>query len=75
MLLEWLFENYARVREGAGLKPLPPIDGVMDQALLKLMMANAMITLLEFSELRSSSTQEKNELRHVRLTLEKTLER
>ena len=75
MLLEWSFHNYERIRGAAGLKPMPTIEGVCGEALLKLMMGNAMITLVEFSELRSSNKADKQQLQRVRLAIEKTLER
>lgn len=75
MMLEWLFNHYEQVREAAGLKPVPPIEGVSGEALLKLMMGNAMITLLEYSEVRSSQRIEKRQLRQVRKMVEQTLER
>lgn len=75
MLLEWLFNHYAQVRAASALKPLAPIDGVTGDALLKLMMGNAMITLLEYCEMRSSVRAEKRQLRHIRKMVERTLER
>ena len=75
MLLEWLFNHYEQVREAAGLKPMASIEGVSGDALLKLMMGNAMITLLEYCEVRSSVRTEKRKLRHVRKLVEQTLER
>ncbi len=74
-LLEWLFQHYEDVRIAAGLKPMVPIDGVEGEARLKLMMGNAMITLLEFSESRSSNRSEKRQIRRVRNLVERTLER
>ncbi len=75
MLLEWLFRNHEKVREAAGLRPMVPIDGVSGDARTKLMMGCAMITLLEYSESRSSSRLEKRQLRRVRKMVEGTLER
>lgn len=75
MLLEWLFQRYEDVRTAAGLKPMVPIDGVEGEARLKLMMGNAMITLLEFSESRSTNRNEKRQIRRVRQLVERTLER
>lgn len=75
MLLDWLFQNYERVREEAGMKPLVSIEGVTGEARLKLMMGNAMITLLEYSESRSSNRVEKRQIRRVRQMVEHTLER
>ena len=75
MLLEWLFQHYEHVRAASGLRPMVPIDGVEGEARLKLMMGNAMITLLEFSESRSTSRSEKRQIRRVRQLVERTLER
>jgi hypothetical protein len=75
MLLEWLFLHYEKVRAAAGLKPMASIEGVCDDALLRLMMGNAMITLLEYGEIRASHVREKEQLRQVRQLVEHTLER
>ena len=75
MLLEWLFQNYEAVRAGAGLRPMAPVEGLGSELLLKLRMANALLTLLEFSEMRASSLREKSRLRHVREVLELSLDR
>jgi hypothetical protein len=75
MLLEWLFLHYEKVRVAAGLKPMASIEGVSGDALLRLMMGNAMITLLEYCEMRASHTAEKQQLGQVRQLVEHTLER
>ncbi|RYD70159.1 MAG: hypothetical protein EOP84_27175 [Verrucomicrobiaceae bacterium] len=75
MLLEWLFKHYEQVRETTGMKPMLPIDGVAGQAQVKLMMGNAVITLLEFSESRSSDRIERRQIRQVRKLVERTLDR
>lgn len=75
MLLEWIFKHYEQLREATGMKPMVSIEGVEGQARLKLMMGNAVITLLEFSESRSSCRIEKRQIRQVRKMVERTLDR
>jgi hypothetical protein len=74
-LMRWLFENYQVVRLLAGLKPLVSIEGVFGKAAAKLKMGNALITLFEFSERRSSVRDEKRRLRDLRLHVEQALDR
>jgi hypothetical protein len=74
-LLEWLFEHYDRVRLAAGFPSLPPIDGVTSEAFQRLRMANALFTLFDFSESRTSCVEEKRQLRELHRKLERALER
>lgn len=75
MLLEWLFQNYEAVRTHAGLPELAPVDGVPEATLMKLKMGNALITLLEFAESRSSQPCEKLRIRQIRAVVETALNR
>ena len=75
MLLEWLFENYSRVRRRAGLKPMAPVSGVTGATLSKLKMGNAILTILEYSELRSSKLDEKKRIQNVRSMVAIALDR
>ena len=75
ILLNWLVNNYPRVREGAGLPELVSIDGVTGRALSRLRLANAVSTLLDYSESRSSSTEEKAQINGMRVMVERALER
>jgi hypothetical protein len=74
-LLEWLFDHYAVVRELAGLTPLADVNGVPEGTNTQLRMGNGMITLLEFSEIRASRTEDKLQLRTVRHCVERALDR
>lgn len=65
MLLEWLFESYDFVRARAGLAPMAPVEGVDPEMLAKLKMGNSLLTLLEFSETRSTNEDEKRRIRNV----------
>src|SRR3954447_7224135 len=59
VLLDWLFERYADVRAAAGLHEVAPIDGLPTELQAKMKMANAILTILEYSESRTSSIDEK----------------
>lgn len=74
-LLEWLFDNYDRVRMAAGFKAFAPLDGIGAVAAERLRMANALFTVFEFSASRATSPEEKRELRAVHRRLEVVLER
>lgn len=65
MLLEWLFEHYEAVRVRAGLAAMAPVDGVAPDMLAKLKMGNSLLTLLEFSETRATSPDEKRRIQNV----------
>lgn len=65
MLLDWMFENYDAVRRASGLKEMATLDGVPAALLMRLKMGNALLTLLEYSEQRSSDTEEKERIRKV----------
>jgi hypothetical protein len=73
-LLHWLFENFEKVREHAGLCCLPGVDGLNPDVAHRLRMGLAVITLLEFGESRASSVQQKRELRRARLGIERALD-
>lgn len=75
VLLNWLVSNYSHVREQAGLPMLASIDGVDGRALARLKLANAVVTLLDYSESRSSVPAEKQQIRGMRELVEQTLER
>ena len=74
-LLEWLFDNYNRVRIAAGFRPFAPLDGVPDSVQQRLRMANALLTLFEFSESRATSPVEKGALCGAFRQVEWALER
>ena len=74
-LLDWLFDHYPEVRHASGLSALAPVDGVDGDLQPKLRMANAILTILEFSESRSSQPEEKQQLRWIRTTIEASLDR
>ena len=75
MLLDWLFDHYADVRDASGLVPFAPVEGVAGELQPKLRMANAILTILEFSESRSSDPEEKEQLRWIRRTIDASLDR
>jgi hypothetical protein len=75
MLLDWLFDHYADVRHASGLAEFAPVEGVSDEFQPKLRMANAILTILEFSESRSSNPEEKEQLRWIRRTIDASLDR
>src|SRR3954464_15272261 len=74
-LLDWLFDNYADVRPASGLAPFAPVEGVSEDLQPKLRMANAILTILEFSESRSSNPEEKQQLKWIRRTIDASLDR
>jgi hypothetical protein len=73
-LLNWLAENYARVRALCGLPELAPIEGVPEPAYSDLQMANLMLTLLQFAESRSTNTKEKAQIHAVLRLIERAVE-
>lgn len=75
ILLNWLVMNYTRVRAGAGLPELASIEGVTGRALSRLRLANAVVTLLDYSESRSSAPDEKQQIKGMRVMVERALER
>ena|SRR5579884_1187810 len=75
MLLEWLFENYPKVRSRAGLAEMAAIDGVSPDMLAKLKMGNSLLTLLEFSYMRSSNEEEKRRIQNVHRMVAVALDR
>jgi hypothetical protein len=74
-LLDWLFDNYADVRHASGLVPFASVEGVSDELQPKLRMANAILTILEFGESRSSNPEEKQQLQWIRRTIDASLDR
>jgi len=74
-LLHWLFEHYGEVRALAGLKPFADVTGVAPETELRLRMANALFTLLEFNESRASDTETRHEIRKVWRLVEKSVEK
>jgi hypothetical protein len=75
MLLEWLFWNHEAIRAAAGLPPMVPVEGVGAATRARLQMGNAVLTLLEFCETRSSRPDEKRHLRHVQRGIQQVLDR
>lgn len=74
-LLHWLFDNYPSVRSLCGLKPLAETLGVPPEAQLRLNMANALFTLLDYSESRATDLRVKIEIRKVWHVVERSIER
>ena len=64
-LLYWLFEHYEEVRSLCGLPVFAPIEGIRSAAKRRLKMANAVLTLLEFSASRASSLDKKNQIEAI----------
>lgn len=64
-VLVWLFERYEDVRAVAGLKPLASVEGLPAQAMARLRMANALVTLLEHGRTRASDWRQKRQLRRA----------
>ncbi|HEX8309819.1 MAG TPA: hypothetical protein VF614_00785 [Chthoniobacteraceae bacterium] len=64
-LLHWLFENYDKVRLLCGFRGFASVSGVKPVAKVRLKMANAVLTLLEFSASRSSNLDEKQQIECV----------
>lgn len=73
-LLEWLLENHEAVRAAAGLPPVAPLGGVGATTRARLQMGNAVLTLLEFCESRSSRPCEKRHLRNVQRGIQRVLD-
>ncbi|HEV7403927.1 MAG TPA: hypothetical protein VGO11_13400 [Chthoniobacteraceae bacterium] len=74
-LLDWLFDHYPKVRLASGLVPFACVDGVAGDLQPKLRMANAILTILEFGESRSSKPEEKQQLQWIRKTIDASLDR
>ena len=74
-LLKWLFDNYNIARKLCGFVPLAEVDGTAPDAAKRLKMGNALLTILEFGETRSTRQEEKSALQKVRRTVERALDR
>ena len=74
-VLHWLFEHYPKLRSVAGFTAFVEIGGVTGEAGLRLKMANAIFTLLEFGESRTSDLEAKREFRKIRRKVELALDR
>ena len=64
-LLVWLFDHYEAVRAIAGLKSLASVDELPTDAVVRLRMANALVTLLEFGRSRATNWRQKKQLRRA----------
>jgi len=64
-LLVWLFDHYEAVRAIAGLKSLASVDDLPTDAVVRLRMANALVTLLEFARSRATNWRQKKQLREA----------
>jgi hypothetical protein len=64
-LLRWLFDHFEEVRAVAGLRPLAELGDLAPQTLARLRMANALVTLLEFSRSRATHWRKKRQLREA----------
>jgi hypothetical protein len=62
-LLVWLFDHYEQVRAIAGLQTLASVDGLPTNVVVRLRMANALVTLLEFTRSRATNWRQKKQLR------------
>jgi hypothetical protein len=62
-LLLWLFDHYEDVRAVAGLSPLVAVEDLPPAVTGRLRMANALLTLLEYTRTRATSWQHKRQLR------------
>jgi hypothetical protein len=74
-VINWLFEHYAEVRSLAGLTAIIAVENLPDAVTRRLKMANALFTILEFSEMRSSDLEQKRSLRDLARSVEHALER
>lgn len=74
-VLHWLFEYYPKVRSLSGFTAFVETRGVTCEAELRLKMANAIFTLLEFGESRTSDQEAKREFRKIRRKVELALDR
>ena len=63
-LLVWLFDHYESVRAACGLKPLAPVE-LPAEVTAQLRMANALVTLLEYSRSRATNLKQKRQLRRA----------
>jgi hypothetical protein len=73
-LLQWLFAHYDAVRALAGMAELGEVENLERTLELRLRMANAVITLLEFGESRASDSWAKRALRRARLGIERAID-
>ena len=64
-LLIWSFDHYEEVRAIAGLKPLASLDGLRTDTVVRLRMANALVTILEFARSRATNWRQKKQLRQA----------
>lgn len=74
MLLDWLFSSYPAVRAAAGLAEMSQIGDLPEPVRARLMMGNAMITLLEYAESRASDALSKRHLRLMQACVERALD-
>lgn len=77
MLLDWLFEAYPSVRVAAGLPPMAEIGEIgelPDETRARLLMGNAMVTLLEYSETRATDALSKRHLTLMKACVERALD-
>lgn len=75
IFLDWLVDHYEETRALAGLSPLAEVEGVADEPLSKLRLANALITLLDFAESRATDPDEKRQLGNVRCLVNRAVDR
>lgn len=62
-VLVWLFEHYEDLRALAGLCALAPVDGLPADTVSRLRMANALLTILEYTRSRTSDWRQKRRMR------------
>ena len=74
-VLHWLFDNYEPVRALAGFAALAPVEDLAPVVAKRLRMANALHTLVDFSESRASDPEQKTALKDLGRTIERALER
>lgn len=75
MLLDWLFDHYPKVRAAAGLPAMPEVEGLSELVTARLMMGNAMLTLLEYSYSRASDPLSRRHLTVMMHCVERALDR
>lgn len=64
-LLQWLFRHYEKVRALAGLRAFAPVEDLEPATIERLRMANAVITLLEYTRTRATDWRKKRMLREA----------
>ena len=74
-VMNWLFGHYAEVRVLAGLPPIVDVENLPDAVTRRLKMANALFTIVEFSEMRCSDLEQKESLHDLARSIEHALER